>query len=198
MRRLRQHVNPLSGGNLARRAGRLSLPADRVVELELGCGDGQFLFERARAAPEGHYVGVEIREEFCDAIRRAGAHNVEAVCANLLVADDLLAPRSVTRLHVNFPDPLWKRRHRPRRWLVPETARKLCEAVRDGGEIFFQTDVFEVALDALAVLEAEPALANAAGEWRFTRVNPYGARSRREQWCEEHGLPVWRLLFRKK
>jgi tRNA (guanine-N7-)-methyltransferase len=198
MRRMRQHVNPLTAHHLKSCGERLQLPADRPVEVELGCADGQFLFQRARAAPEGHYVGVEIRREWIEQISRAGVGNVTGVVANLLVANDLFAPGSIRRFHINFPDPLFKRSQHPRRWLTADVVRALAVALEPGGELFFQSDIFEPALDALGALEADDQLQNVHGEWRFAPINPFGARSRREQWCEAHEVRIWRLLFRKR
>lgn len=195
--RLRQHVNPFSIRQLLRRGETLEITPGRPAEVELGCGDGQFLFERAQNAPERLHVGVEIRPELVQEVQKRGFPNVTAVCANLLVADALLPPHSIERLFVNFPDPWFKRRHQARRWLQPEVAARLVDALVAGGELFFQSDVFDLALDALSVLEGQPALKNQAGEWRFARANPFGARSRREQWCEEHNQPIWRLHFAK-
>jgi tRNA (guanine-N7-)-methyltransferase len=196
-RRLRQHVNPLALHHVGVGPGVIAVPGDRPVEVELGCGDGQFLFERAAAEPGGYYLGVEIRREWVDRIKARGAANVDAVLANLLSGRARFAPRSVRRFFVNFPDPLFKRRQQRRRWLDEKMAGDLCEALVDGGEIFFQSDVFEPALDALAVLEGTPGLDNIAGAWRFAKQNPFGVRSRREAWCQAHGVPIWRLLFRK-
>ena len=189
-RRLRQHVNPLALGHLGAGPGLVAVPADRDVEVELGCGDGQFLFERAAAQADAFYLGVEIRREWIDHIRAQKVPNVDAVRANLLIGGARFAAASVTRFHVNFPDPLFKRRQQRRRWLDAEMALDLCDALRDGGEIFFQSDVFEPALDALWVLEATPGLTNTAGGGRFARKNPFGARSRREAWCEAHEMRI--------
>lgn len=179
--------------------GLIAVPSDRPVEVELGCGDGQFLFERAalRAEPSGYYLGVEIRPEWVERICGRGVAGVDAVLANLLTGRARFGPKTVTRFHINFPDPWFKRRQQRRRWLDAEMAADLARALRDGGEIFFQSDVFEPALDALWVLEATPGLENIAGSGRFTKVNPYGARSRRETWCEAHDQRIWRLLFSK-
>ena len=196
-RRLRQHVNPLALHRVGIGPGLIAVPGDRPVEVELGCGDGQFLFERAAAEPCGCYLGVEIRREWVERIRSRQVVSVDAVVANLLSGRARFAPATVTRFFINFPDPLFKHRHQRRRWLDAKMAADLCDALVDGGEIFFQSDVFEPALDALAVLEATPGLQNTAGAWRFAKQNPFSARSRREAWCETHEVPVWRLLFRK-
>jgi tRNA (guanine-N7-)-methyltransferase len=196
-RRLRQHVNPLALHHLDVGPGIIGVPADRDVEVELGCGDGQFLFQRAATRPETFFLGVEIRREWVDRIRARGVPNVDAVRANLLTGGARFAAGGVARFFINFPDPLFKRSQHRRRWLDADMARDLAGALRAGGEIFFQSDVFEPALDALWVLEATPGLVNAAGEGRFAGGNPFGARSRREAWCEAHGVRIWRLLFRK-
>ena len=69
---------------------------------------------------------------------------------------------------------------------------------RSGAEIFVQSDVWAIALDAMFALETDERFANAAGEWTFWRAgNPYGVRSWREQNAEETGLAIWRILYRR-
>ena len=69
--------------------------------------------------------------------------------------------------------------------------------VTPDGELLFQSDVFDLALDAMAVLEQEPGLRNVRGEWSFLPQNPYGVQSLREVRVQERGLPVWRMLYRR-
>jgi tRNA (guanine-N7-)-methyltransferase len=200
MPRHRQHVNPMKMSYFARSAEPLALPPGREVEVELGCADAQFLFQRAAADPGRAYVGLEIREDLAvevaeKARRLAAPIHVVFSHANLDYAR-FFPPRSVARVFVNFPDPWFKRRHRKRRVVDAALAGDIAASLVPGGELFFQSDVWDVALDALAVLEAEPRLRNRAGAWSFwKRGNPYGATSRREDGCAEEGAPVWRLLF---
>jgi tRNA (guanine-N7-)-methyltransferase len=200
MARHRLHVNPLKASYFERPAERLELPPGKDVEVELGCADAQFLFQRAERAPDIVPVGIEIREDLAVEVnaraRRLGSPvRVVFAHANLDFAG-LFAPGSLARVYVNFPDPWFKRRHRKRRVMDAALAAAIAAALRPGGELFFQSDVWSVALDALAALEAEPRLRNQAGAWSFwKRGNPYGVRSRREEGCEEEGLPIWRLLF---
>lgn len=202
--RVRQHVNPLKMGFLTREAARLNLPRAREVELELGCAEAQFLFERVEKDPTLVGVGVEIRPELVFAVnaqaRRAGV-DVSAVYANASVdLPRLFAPGALARVFVNFPDPWFKRRHHKRRVVEGALVRALTQVLRPGGELFFQSDVWDLALDALAVFEAhDHLLENRAGAWSFWKEgNPYGARSRREQACETAGLPIWRLFYRAR
>jgi len=203
MARRRQHVNPLGLGFESFRGRRPELPAGRPVEIEIGCAEAQFLFERAAREPDRTFVGLEIRHELVDEVnRRAGRDGlpVRAVFghANHHLAD-LFPPSRVARVFVNFPDPWFKRRHRKRRLMDEELARDIHRVLEPDGELLFQSDVWDIALDAMGVLDAlDHLFVNAAGAWSFWRSpNPYGARSWREQHCEEASLPIWRLLYQK-
>lgn len=201
--RIRHHVNPLKLDYAVGSGARLALPAGRAVEVELGCADARFLFERAKADPDRLYVGIEIREELVDQVNRRARVGaglpVQAVFANANVEmDTLFAAATVARFYVNFPDPWFKRRHHKRRVLTPELVATLADRLVPGGELFFQSDVFDLALDAMEVLEeAAPRLVNERGQWCFARANPYGARSKREAQSERRGHRVWRLQYRR-
>lgn len=200
MRRLRQHVNPLKASSLAPRSAPLAIPDGPEVEVELGCGDAAFLVERAQTHPDRLFYGIDIRDPFLEPARAAvaelGLTNLELCVSNLIVdADRLFLPGRLHRIHINFPDPWFKRRQHNRRWLSPESVGHLSRALAPRGEIFFQSDVFELALEALALLEGCPLLENTAGEWRFLRESPFAERSGRERSCLEEGVRIWRLLF---
>lgn len=195
-------MNPFKASFLERSAETIALPPGLEVEVELGCADAQFLFQRAALRPDRFYVGLEIREDLAAEVStRARRLDVPVLVlfshANLDYTA-LFPPASVTRVFVNFPDPWFKRRHRKRRVVDAALAAALAASLRPGGELFFQSDVWSLALDALAVLEAEPALANQAGPWSFWKTgNPYGVTSRREAGCEAGREPIWRLLYRR-
>jgi tRNA (guanine-N7-)-methyltransferase len=202
MGRFRQHVNPLKASFFERAAVTLALPAGREVEVELGCADAQFLFQRAERHPDRAYVGLEIREDLAAEVnaraRRLGAPVEVVFCHANLDYAQLFAAGSVARVFVNFPDPWFKRRHKKRRVVDAPLARAIAASLAPSGELFFQSDVWDLALDALGVLEAEPGLENQAGPWSFWKAgNPYGVRSRREAGCEEEGAAIWRMLYRR-
>jgi tRNA (guanine-N7-)-methyltransferase len=198
--RLRQHVNPLKASSLVPRSGPLAIPDGPEVEVELGCGDAAFLIERASAYPDRLFYGIDIREEFLALARRSiaelGLDNLELCASNLIVdADRLFLPGRLRRIYINFPDPWFKRRQHNRRWLSPASVQHLAESLAPRGEIFFQSDVFSLALEALALLEGCPLLANDLPEWSFLRESPFAERSGRERICLEEGIRIWRMLF---
>jgi len=204
-RRVRHHVNPLKSDFLVTGAARLALPSGALVEVELGCADARWLFERAAAECDHMLVGLEIRRELVRKVNAraaalALAPRVRAVYANISQdLERLFAGGEVSRFVLNFPDPWFKRRQKKRRLVTPELVDVLWHKLTPRGEIFVQSDVWDLALDAMAVLEAaDDKLENARGPWSFLRENPFGARSKREANCAERDQPVWRMLYRKR
>jgi tRNA (guanine-N7-)-methyltransferase len=200
--RIRQHVNPTLI-HFARFRGERPVRDGRRVELEIGCADAQFLFERAHADPTRSYVGLEIREDLVRLVnKRAQARGVPVhavFCQAQLHMTELFEVGSVERVYVNFPDPWFKRRHHGRRMIDAALAAGIATVARPGADVFFQSDVWEIALDAMAVFERDDRFVNQAGEWTFWRAgNPYGARSWREQHAEQTGLTIWRIRYARR
>jgi len=200
--RIRQHVNP-NQLHFARFRGDRPALDGRLVELEIGCADAQFLFERAARDASRQYVGLEIREDLVKQVNkraRALAVPVHAVfCQAQLHMTEIFPAGAVDRVYVNFPDPWFKRRHRDRRMVDDALAAGIAMVARSGAEIFVQSDVWDIALDAMATFERDDRFVNVAGEWTFWRQgNPYGVRSWREQNAEQTGLPIWRIRYHRR
>jgi tRNA (guanine-N7-)-methyltransferase len=199
--RIRQHVNPLRLDFFEISLEPLTLPADRPVEVELGSAEAQFLMERAAEEPGRSYVGVEIRRELVEQSNRrcqqSGLAQVRSVFANISVdLPRILPPQSVARFFVNFPDPWWKQRQRKRRVVSEELIEQLVPLLVPAGEIHVATDIFDIALDAMAALEQSGGLSSLGEPWSFLRESRFRARSRRERHCEELGIKIWRLAYR--
>jgi len=175
----------------------------RELELEIGCADAQFLFERAAQEPSRLYVGLEIREDLVKLVnkraRSLGVPVHAVFCQAQLHMTEIMPPGSVDRVYVNFPDPWFKRRHHGRRMVDAALASGIATVARPGADVFVQSDVWDIALDAMATFERDDRFDNRAGEWTFWRAgNPYGVKSWREQNAEATGLPIWRILYRRR
>ncbi|MBZ0233115.1 MAG: hypothetical protein K8M05_12360 [Deltaproteobacteria bacterium] len=201
--RIRQHVNPLLSFYEVFRGERPALAPGRPVEVEIGCADAQFLFERAAQDPTRTYVGLEIRDELVDLVnkraRESGAPVVAVFCQAQRHLAEIFPPGTVDRVYINFPDPWFKRRHEKRRMVDDALVVGIAEIAKAGAEVLVQSDVWDVALDAMEAFERRDELfANVGGAWSFWRGgNPYGVRSWREQNAEETGLPIWRIRYRR-
>jgi tRNA (guanine-N7-)-methyltransferase len=199
--RIRQHVNP-NLLHFARFRGERPELDGRAVELEIGCADAQFLFERAALDGSRQYVGLEIREDLVKLVNRRARQRavpVHAVfCQAQLHLAELFPPATVDRIYINFPDPWFKRRHHGRRMVDELLAQGIAMVARPGADVFVQSDVWDIALDAMSTFERDDRFVNIAGDWTFWRGgNPYGVRSWREQNAEETGLSIWRIRYRR-
>jgi tRNA (guanine-N7-)-methyltransferase len=202
--RVRQHVNPLKSDLLEiAEVPRIAVEPGRAIEVELGAAEAHFLIDRARDDRVTQFVGVEIRRELVGVTNlecaRLDLDNVHCVFANMSVdMPRLFSGGSVRRFFLNFPDPWFKSRQHKRRVIGPGLVREIAQALAVGGELFVQTDIFALALDAMAALEAEAtAFANVGEPWTFLRESPFRAKSRRERQCDLEGARVWRLLYRR-
>jgi tRNA (guanine-N7-)-methyltransferase len=172
-----------------------------ALELEIGAGHGGFALAFARAHPERALVAIEQRRAFAEAVAaRAAARGLP----NLLVLQGdgrLLAPRlfaegSLAAIHVHFPDPWWKRRHRHRRLVDDRMSLLLLRLLRPGGRLDLRTDVEAYALGAVRQLEAV-GFANQAGPGGFCEPLEDEIPSTREKRYLATGQPVWRLRLQR-
>jgi len=198
--RIRQHVNPLRADFLRIPLGPLVLRPGCPLEVELGAAEAQFLMERAVEDPGRNYVGVEIRRDLVELsnrrFREKGLAQVQNVFANISVdLPRLFEPGSVSRFFVNFPDPWFKQRQRKRRVVDEGLIDQLTSLLTPAGEIHVATDIFDIALDAMAALERS-CFRNLRAPWSFLRASRFGARSWRERHCEADGIKIWRLAYR--
>jgi tRNA (guanine-N7-)-methyltransferase len=115
------------------------------LEVELGSGDGSFLAQWAAAFPERNFLGVErllgrLRKLDRKA-RRAGLANLRLLRIEAGYFLEYLLPAAcVHALHVYFPDPWPKRKHRKHRLVnerFPELASKILVPQ---GTVYLRTD----------------------------------------------------------
>jgi len=88
--------------------------------LEIGFGNGDSLVDMAAASPETDYLGVEVHEPGVGhcllRIEAASVTNVRLIMHDALeVLENQLAPGSLARINLYFPDPWPKKRHHKRR-----------------------------------------------------------------------------------
>jgi tRNA (guanine-N7-)-methyltransferase len=168
------------------------------LELEIGPGRGAFAVDHAAAHPEIDLVCIETRRSDCDLIRaraaRRGLRNVIVLQGDAkLLVPRLFAPGSLSALHVQFPDPWWKKRHNKRRLVDVELAARMRLLLRAGGTVDFRTDVRGYAEAAVATWE-EAGFVNASGAGRLSSEAPE-VLSTRERRYAHTGQPVYRAVF---
>ncbi|WP_437185041.1 tRNA (guanosine(46)-N7)-methyltransferase TrmB [Planctomicrobium sp. SH668] len=121
---------------------------DNPVEIDVGCGRGLFLYHAAAANPEINYLGIEVdyKEARRGAMRlkKKGYANARVLGGDVFYAfRKFIDPHSLEAIHVYFPDPWWKRKHRSRRVFNDQFTDLAAGLIRKGGLLHSWTDVEE-------------------------------------------------------
>lgn len=172
------------------------------IELEIGSGKGLFLTNAAGLHPEHFFIGLELATKYAreaqSKIERLGIANAVFIAsdATRVIATDV-PDESVVAVHVYFPDPWWKAKHKKRRVLSDETIVHIQRVLKPGGQLHFWTDVldyYEIAVPRIVELTTldgpfyvpEPASAHGMDY-----------RTHFERRTRLNGLPVYRARFAK-
>ncbi len=203
--RVREHVNPLSQRyqvvtappDWAAVYAQMSVP----LHLDIGCGRGKFLLEMAQQHPDWNFLGLEIREPLVEQANQwrsqSGLTNLFYLFCNANTSlHPLLAslPSGVLqRVTIQFPDPWFKRRHQKRRVVQPELVTAIAEFLVDGGTVFLQSDIEEVAAEMRDRFAEHPAFQPLSEGWLAT--NPLPVQTERELLVLSFHDPVYRVQF---
>ena len=136
----------------------------RPLEVDLGCGDGGFVLALAEHHPERDFLAVERlfgrARKVCKRAARRGLANVRVLrLESAYTLGWLLPDRSVSRLHLLFPDPWPKQRHHRLRLPRQDDFKTgLPRVLAPGGEFLFKTDDAPYFEDACPLIDALPGL----------------------------------------
>lgn len=127
---------------------------DNKIQLEIGCGKGQFISELAARNPDINYIAVEVnRNVISDACKKAMDRNLNNVLFLKCGAELLLKyikPSTIDRIYLNFSCPFPKKAYENRRLTNISFLNIYKELLTDGAEIHQKTDnmhFFEYSLE---------------------------------------------------
>ena len=175
---------------------------EQPLEVEVGSGKGLFLAGAARANPGHNFLGIEVSLKYARyaAARLARQESDNAVVIGgdaLALFREWIPEESLAAIHVYFPDPWWKKRHKKRRILNEQFLRDAERTLAPGGSFHFWTDVeeyFQATLElvtAIVKLEGPLPVAERPAEHDLDYCTHFERRTRQSQ------QPVYRAEFRK-
>lgn len=132
---------------------------DNPIQIEIGMGKGQFIYELAKQNPFINFIGIE---KYSSVLLRAIQKMEEEPLANLMFIrmdaeeiTEVFSEKEVDKIYLNFSDPWPKDRHAKRRLESRQFLERYKHILKEGGIIEFKTDnndLFDFALE-----EIEPA-----------------------------------------
>ncbi|TDI65031.1 MAG: tRNA (guanosine(46)-N7)-methyltransferase TrmB [Alphaproteobacteria bacterium] len=151
------------------------------VWLEIGFGAGEHMVYQAKAHP---HVGLIGCEPYLNGVAKLLARMARERLSNLRVLQgdardllDCLAPGTISRAFLLFPDPWPKTRHHKRRFISAETLDQLARALKPGALFRVATDIPDYCRWTL-----ERFCAHNAFEWQAD--SPKDWRERADDWPE--------------
>jgi tRNA (guanine-N7-)-methyltransferase len=171
------------------------------LELEIGSGAGGHALEYCRRNPGVRFVAFEWRKKYARDTQsradKAGMKNLRVIESDArFVVPRIFAPGTLDVIHLQFPDPWWKRSHAKRAVVQPQFAQVMLGLLKPGGRFDMRTDVQDRAVAMLDILEGA-GFHNPLGQGVFHPYDPEEVPSTRERRYLASGEPVYRARLVK-
>lgn len=177
-------------------------PTPGPVELEVGSGKGLFLLSASAAAPDRNFLGCEIAVGYarlCAAkLAATGRPNALIIQGDAgFLVRSLLPEACLDGMHVYFPDPWWKARHRKRRVLSELFLSHAARVLKPGVLLHIWTDVEEYFEEAMVAAAATGLFSPPREESPKEPVHDLDYRTHFERRTRLAGMPVWRAALER-
>jgi tRNA (guanine-N7-)-methyltransferase len=172
------------------------------LEIEVGSGKGLFLSAAAAGDPDSDFLGIEILAKYARfvAARLASRSlaNAKAIHGDAQhLFRTWLPANSIQAVHVYFPDPWWKARHKKRRVMNESMLVDIERTLLPGGKLHFWSDVEEYYLTTLELIARHTKLIGPRPVVEKPADHDLDYRTHFERRMRLNNLPVYRAEFEK-
>lgn len=171
------------------------------LELEVGCGTGEFLCALAARHPARRFLGVDPSTQSLHFAARlaleADLANLRLIRAPVSALAPHLVPGALAATYIHFPDP-YVRSRQVHKVVNASVLGRIAEATAPGGLLSFVSDHEPLFFEALGLVEA------AGGDWertheaRFLRGFEPPVKSRYQIKWERYRVQAFRFEVRRR
>ena len=168
------------------------------ITLEIGFGSGIATAQIAQDNPNKNYIGIDVHRpgigHLLMEIQNRKLDNLKIIEYDAaIVLEKMIPVSSLEAIHIFFPDPWPKKRHRKRRLVQKPFTETLANCLKPNGYLYFVTDWEDYAVHALEELSAVTLLKNKYEG--FAELQSWRPKTKFEQKGLAKGHIIRELLF---
>ena len=171
--------------------------------LEIGFGNGNSLWEMAKADPDRDYIGIEVHRpgvgHLLQLIEQSNIKNCRIISYDAVdVINKQIQDGSLDKVQLFFPDPWHKKKHHKRRIVQDDFVNMLAQKINSGGIFHLATDWEHYAEHMIRVMNRNENFKNLSEDNTFVPKPDYRPTTKFETRGKKLGHGVWDMLYQKK
>ncbi|PKK40410.1 tRNA (guanine46-N7-)-methyltransferase [Clostridiaceae bacterium JG1575] len=173
---------------------------DHPIDLEVGCGRGEFTLKLARAYPERNFIAMDLKNEVLvyglRKVEEEALPNVRMISMKAEDLDRVFAPGEIQRLFINFANPWPKAGHNKRRLTHPRFLALYRLITIDAASVEFKTDDEGLYTDSLTYFP-EAGFEVTFRTQELAADHPGNIQTEYEEKFRRFGMPIYRIDAKK-
>ncbi|MDP6625327.1 MAG: tRNA (guanosine(46)-N7)-methyltransferase TrmB [Nitrospinota bacterium] len=147
--------------------------AGKPFKVEIGFGNGVFIFDKALEESDTNFIGIELYHRgirsLAKKIKKADLKNIIIIYADAKkVFSGSIRDNELAEIYINFPDPWPKKRHKKRRLVNIDFAQLVYSKLKNKGTVYLATDSEDYIKEMLVSFEGKPGFINLAGRLKYS------------------------------
>ena len=193
--------HPVFDGNNGKIDVRSLFPdSKRPLKVEIGFGNGTFIFAKAEEEPDADFIGIELYHKgirsLANRIKKSRIKNIIIIYANAKkVLADSIRDNELVEVFINFPDPWPKKRHKKRRLVDIDFAQLIYSKLINKGKVYLATDSKDYIMEMIVAFISKPGFKNLAGRLNYSEKAPYPCTTKYEEKSLSNGKKNYYLQY---